>query len=105
MTPADLALEDCFDELIITDELPCEESNSTEQSGMTTKMQNIDQSPKEFMEIDSSIIGFYNQGSFREDFRGLDSLRYFTFKSEDGKKLIGSWVTKESAMKKINRPS
>lgn len=105
MAPSDLALEDCFDELIITDELPSEESNSTEQSGMIAKMQSIERSPQRFMEIDSSIIGFYNQGSYREDFRGLDSLRYFTFKSEDGKKLIGSWVTKESAMKKIYRPS
>jgi hypothetical protein len=106
MAPTDFALEDRFDELIITDELPCEEPNSTNQSGMTAKMQNIGhRSPQQFMEIDSSVIGFYNQGSFREDFRGLVSLRYFTFKSDEGKKLIGSWVTKESAMKKIYRPS
>ena len=105
MTPKDFAIEDVFDDLVITDELPCEELKSSEKIGMTTKMENIEQSPQRVMAIDSSIIGFYNQGSFRDDFRGLDSMRYFTFNTEEGHKLIGSWVTKEDPAKTINRQS
>ena len=107
MTPEDFAQEDCFEskfaDLVITDELPSEESNLSEQSSMTAKMENIEESPQRVVEIDSSIIGFYNQGSYRDDFRQLDSMRYFTFETEDGNKLIGSWVTKQVPTEKINR--
>ncbi|CAG5098440.1 Oidioi.mRNA.OKI2018_I69.XSR.g15669.t1.cds [Oikopleura dioica] len=43
---------------------------------------------------DSSVIGFYNQGSKRDSFRGLSFRRYFTYETNNEKELIGSWLTK-----------
>ncbi|CAG5112162.1 Oidioi.mRNA.OKI2018_I69.chr2.g6405.t1.cds [Oikopleura dioica] len=53
---------------------------------------------------DSSVIGFYNQGSKRDDFQGLKFRRYFTFRTDDDKELIGSWLTKPQPRDNHRRP-